>query len=130
MIAFEVSLNGIRICTAGANDLGVLSTIVSAHGKLGKKAVPYRPDATSSDVHYTVGGLTSRPAPKKDVHLRWKSVAPLQVGDIIQVKVLETTKVDRPREREYRDHTKDLRSQKQYVRQMAKKFGWKIIPPN
>jgi hypothetical protein len=29
MIAFEVSLNGKRVCTAGVQDFGVLSAIVS-----------------------------------------------------------------------------------------------------
>ena len=33
--------------------------------------------------------------PEKDVHVRWKSMAPLHVGDVIQVKVLEVKKADR-----------------------------------
>jgi hypothetical protein len=99
MIAFEVSLNGKRICTAGADDLGVLTTIVSACGKLGKKTVPARPDETSGEVFYSVGGLTSRSDPKKNVHVRWKSVAPLKLGDVVQVKVVETEKVDRAKSR-------------------------------
>jgi len=99
MIAFEVSLNGKKICRAGAEDLGVLSTIVTACGKLGKKTVPARPDETDGEVHYSVGGLTSRPATKEDVHVRWMSAAPLKVGDILQVKVLETQKVDRAKSR-------------------------------
>lgn len=99
MIAFEVRLNGKRICRAGAEDLAVLSTIVSACGKLGKKTVPARPGQTSGEVHYSVGGLTSRSDPKKDVHVRWKSIAPLKVGDVLLVKVLETEKVDRAKSR-------------------------------
>ena len=99
MIAFEVSLNGKRICTAGADDLGVLSTIVSACGKLGKNSVPYRPDETSGEVHFSVSGLTSRSNPKKDVHLRWKSIAPLAIGDVVLVKVVQTEKVDRAKSR-------------------------------
>jgi hypothetical protein len=98
MIAFEVSLNGKRVCIAGADDLGVLSTIVSACGKLGKKTVPYRPGETY-DVHYSVGGLTSRPNAKQDVHLRWKSIAPLRLGDVVQVKVVETDNVERAKSR-------------------------------
>lgn len=98
MIAFEVSLNGKRVCTAGADDLGVLSAIISACGKLGKKAVPFRPNQIW-EMHYSIGGLTSRSDPKKDVHVRWKSVAPLKVGDIVQVRVVETEKVDRAKSR-------------------------------
>ena len=95
MIALEVKRNGKRVCIAGADDLAVLSAHVTAVGKLGKKTVPARPDDTTGEIHYSVGGLTARPDPKKDVHLKWKSVAPLRVGDVIEVRVLETEKVDR-----------------------------------
>jgi len=95
MIAFEVKLNGKRVCVAGAEDLSVLTTIVSAVGVLGKKTLPVRPDADAVDIACSVGGLTRRADPKTDVHVRWKSRARLNVGDTIQVTVLETTKVDR-----------------------------------
>ena len=73
MIALEVSLNGKRICTAGAEDLSVLNTIVTASGRLGKKTVPVRPNETY-DIYYHVGGLTSRRDLAKDVHLRWQKL--------------------------------------------------------
>jgi hypothetical protein len=95
MIAFEVTLNGKRVCVAGTDDLSVLSTIISASGKLGSKTVPPRATDTTRHIEYSIGGLTSRPDAKKDVHLTWKSLAPLKVGDLIEVKVVETTKVDR-----------------------------------
>lgn len=99
MVALEVTLNGKRVCVAGAEDLAVLSTIISASGKLGKKTVPPRPGDDTFDIYYSVGGLTSRPDPAKDVHVRWESVTPLKVGDVIQVRILETVKVDRARSR-------------------------------
>jgi hypothetical protein len=99
MIALEVSINGNRACLAGAHDLSVLSAHVTASGKLGKRTVPARPDATTFDIHYFVGGLTARRDPKKDVHLRWKSVEPLRVGDVVQVKIVETEKPDRAKAR-------------------------------
>lgn len=95
MIALEVRKNGNRVCIAGAEDLAVLSTHITAVGKLGKKTVPARPNETTGEIHYSVGGLTSRPAPGNDVHLSWKSVMPLKVGDVIEVRILETKKVDR-----------------------------------
>jgi hypothetical protein len=95
MIALEVRKNGKPVCVAGADDLAVLNTIVSAVGKLGKKTVPARPDETTTEIHYSVGGLTSRADPDKDVHVRWKTVTPLKVGDVIEVRILETEKVDR-----------------------------------
>jgi len=95
MIALEVRKNGKRVCIAGAEDLGVLSAHVTACGVLGKKTAPARPDETASEIHYSVGGLTSRANPNKDVHMRWKSIAPLKVGDVIDIRILETEKVDR-----------------------------------
>jgi len=97
MIALEVSLNGKRVCVAGADDLAVLSAHVTACGKLGRKTVPARPDETTGEIHYSVRGLTARPDAKKDVHLIWKSIASLRVGDIIQVRALETDKADPPK---------------------------------
>jgi hypothetical protein len=96
MIGLKVSLNGKRVCVAGADDLAVLNAIISASGKLGSKTVPARPDDTS-EMFYSVGGLTARPNPTKDVHLRWKSVSPLRVGDVIEVEIVETDNPDRPK---------------------------------
>ena len=75
MIALEVKLNGKRVCIAGADDLAVLSAHVAACGKLGRKTVPARPDETTGDLYYSVGGLTARRDPNRDVHLKWKSIA-------------------------------------------------------
>ena len=99
MIALKVSLNGKQVCVAGADDLAVLSAHITASGKLGSKTVPARSDDTTGDVFYSVGGLTSRPDPEKDVHMNWRSVEPLKVGDVIQVTIVETDKPDRPRSR-------------------------------
>jgi len=99
MIALEVNLNGKCVCIAGAEDLVVLATNISAVGKLGEKTAPARPDE-AIDIHYSVVGLTGRKDPETDLHLRWKSVAPLSVGDVIQVRIFETNKADPARSRQ------------------------------
>jgi hypothetical protein len=99
MVVFQVRLNGKRICTAGAEDLAVLTACVTANGKLGSKAAPARPGDTKAEVFYHVGGLTARPDQEKDMHLNWQSVEPLKVGDVIQVKVLMAERADRPKSR-------------------------------
>ena len=96
MIAFEVKLNGRHVCIAGAEDLGVLAASISAVGKLGKRTVPARPDETA-DLFYSVGGLTSRPNPRADVHVDWQSVEPLKIGDKIEIRIIETDRADRAR---------------------------------
>jgi CheY-like chemotaxis protein len=85
MIAFKVKLNGKRVCIAGAEDLTILTTSVHASGKLGKKTVPAWPDDTEGEVFYSVGGLTGRPDPDKDVHLLWISDIGLPDGSGLDI---------------------------------------------
>src|ERR1043166_2465931 len=96
MIAFEVSLNGKRLCTAGAEDLSVLTAVVTACGRLGEKTVPARPDQKGREIHVHIGGLTARTDPKKDVHVRWNEHGFLKIGDLLEVRILERDEVDRP----------------------------------
>ena len=79
--------------------MAVLTAHVTASGKLGAKTVRARPDDTGGEVFYSVGGLTGRPDSTKDVHVNWTSIVPLKVGDVIQVKVLDVKKADRPKSR-------------------------------
>lgn len=121
MIAFEVSRNGKRVCVAGAEDLAVLSTIISAGGKLGPKTMPRRDGDTSADVYLSVGGLTRRKDPKKDVHVDWESVTPLSLGDVIQVRIVETDTVDKPKRRRNEQKLAATRAQRMArYRAMAK----------
>ena len=96
MIAFEVFHNGRRVCRAGAEDLGVLHVSVAAGGNLGNKVASAILEGKGAEIHYHVGGLTARKDPKTDVHLNWKSVAPLKIGDTISVKILESDTADKP----------------------------------
>lgn len=97
MIAFGVKLNGKRVCVAGTDDITVLSAHVTACGKLGKKSVPRRPD-DATVIDYSVGGLIPRPS-GKDIFPKWKLATPLRVGDVLEVRILETQKVDRAKSR-------------------------------
>jgi hypothetical protein len=111
MKAFQVHLNGRRLCIAGLSEHGVLTAIVdyvSGHGR--------------DELALSVGGLIS----SKEEHVRWVKRRSLRMGDEIQVKVIESESADRPQERHRRDPAADLRQQKRYVREMAKKFGWTV----
>ncbi|HEX3820551.1 MAG TPA: hypothetical protein VHW45_09470 [Candidatus Sulfotelmatobacter sp.] len=111
MRAFEVSLNGEKLCLAGIGDDGVLTAIVNWVS--GKKA---------ADMFLEVGGLLSL----VDEHVSWLNQKPLHVGDEIQVKIIEADSVDSPTRRRRRDPAKDLRNKKEYVRRMARELGWKV----
>jgi hypothetical protein len=113
MRAFQVYINGERVCLAGIGDNGVLTAIVSW---------VVAPDREEMDL--SVGGLIS---PVKE-HVNWTNRHP-RVGDEIKIKIIERTSVDKPKSRHRDDPAKDLEDQKKYVRRMAKQFGWKIQMP-
>lgn len=94
MVAFEVRVNCELICVAGAEDLGVLSTNITAVGTLGKRSK----GMGGVDLRYHVGGLTARRDPARDVHPRWKSSS-LRTGDVLEVRVVEVTQADKPKSR-------------------------------
>lgn len=96
MIAFEVSLNGERMYLAGAEDLTVLSAQVTAIGKLGDKTAQRFPDDTTSDIHYNVSGLTVRPNRSDNLFVEWAAMESLQVGDVLEVRIVETEEPDLP----------------------------------
>ena len=111
MRAFKVYLNGKRLCVAGIGDDGVLSAHVTSVVGRGR-----------DELWLHVGGLIS----PKDEHVRWQQHRWLREGDEVRIKVVETGVVDKPRKRYRPDPRKELVAQKRYVREMAKKFGWKI----
>lgn len=112
MRAFEVSLNGKRLCVAGVGDHGVVSTNVSCVLREGDE-----------DLFLDTGGISSA------AHEIWRwHFRKIKVGDTVQVAVIETAKADEPKEREpeQADKAAQLRKEKELVRQLARKFGWEI----
>jgi len=93
MIVLRVQVNDEPPVVAGAEDLGVLSAIVTAGGKLGREARSARP-GEPFDIHLSLGGLTARAATEADEHVRWVSRFDLGVGDKVVVEVLEATSAD------------------------------------
>lgn len=111
MRAFEIYLNGKRLCVAGIGDSGVLSAIVNwvARENVG-------------DLFMDVAGLVT---PIHE-HVSWIGQKRLRVGDKIQVRVIEATSVDKPKRKKPPNAAYLLRARKLYVRKMAKEFGWEI----
>jgi hypothetical protein len=120
MRAFKISLNGKKLCVAGIGDEGVLSATVNwVAGVRGKRK-------GDGDLFLHVGGL----AIPADVHVAWVAQRPLQVGDEIRLKVVETPVVDEPIAKSQQlDPSRQLKAKKHYVRMAAKELGWKIQTP-
>jgi hypothetical protein len=81
MRAFEVSVNGEKLCLAGIGDDGVLTTIVHCAAR-----------QRDAGLFLEVGGLIGQ----TKEHLNWINQKPLSVGDNVQIKIIETGAVDNP----------------------------------
>src|SRR5260370_1898471 len=110
MRAFEISLNGKRLCLAGVGKDGVLSTTITH--------VPFR---KRRETRLYVGGIVL----PQDEHVFWKQSI-LHLGDELQLKVVEKDTVDVPRERVRRDPAPKAKPQNHYVRKIAKNYRCKI----
>ena len=113
MIALAVYLNGKKLCVAGVDDDGVLSAIVDCVSHSGK-----------AESKFTLAGLIS----SKKEHVMWINRG-LQVSDEVNVRVVSVSRVNRPKKRYRPDPTKELEYQKRYLKDMARKLGWKIQIP-
>lgn len=112
MKAFQIHLNGKKLCVAGVGENGVLSAIVDCVTMRGRDML-----------QISVGGLISSNAE----HVRWLEQRKLRTGDQIQVEIVEVESADSPLTRRHRsDPAVELRERKRYLREMAKKFGWTI----
>ena len=95
MIAFEVKLNEESLGTAGADDLSVLTAIVTAVGKLGPNSAGAAHRENDYELELTVGGLTSRTNGAPNEHLDWAKRA-LKPGDVVILRVIEADAADLP----------------------------------
>jgi hypothetical protein len=113
MRAFQIFLNGKKLCVVGIGNDGVLSTTITH--------LPFR---RRRETRLYVGGLV---LPQNE-HVRWEK-ALLRVGDEVRLKVVEAETVDKPRVRVARDLASEAEAEKRHLRKLVKKFGWKIRKP-
>jgi len=95
MPVFQIHLNGKRVSTAGVGKLGVLSAHVTWVRRAGE----------DEELTLHVGGLVT----PTDERVRWLD-RKLKVGDEVSIRVAKDAPVDRPKSRERRDRSKDLRA--------------------
>ena len=96
MKAFLVKVNGKRACLAGIGTDGVLVAHTDFVGGNG-----------NHELSLAVGGLVT----PKDQHVTWIQRQPLKAGDKVQIEVVETERVDRPRGRKPRRKPAQVRAE-------------------
>lgn len=82
MIAFEIYVNGEKCVTAGVGDIGVLNAIVA----WGSEST-----ALKGKTKLRVGGSKNNSS-----SVEWWIKNSLEVGDIVEIKVVESNTVDKP----------------------------------
>jgi hypothetical protein len=93
MFALKVHLNDEQPIVAGAEDLGVLSAIVTCAGALGALSHPFG-SSEKQDFNCQVGGRTRRAPGIANEHLSWLQRWDLKVGDRVTIEIVETNRAD------------------------------------
>jgi hypothetical protein len=93
MLAFEIYLNGQKLCRAGIGDSGVLSAIVAARMATGIR---------NESLFLNIGGLIN----PEGKHVSWIDQKGLAVGDKIQINIVEADSVDEHQRRDPADDTR------------------------
>lgn len=103
MIAFEICLNGEKICVAGIGSHGVLSQTLTWHQREPKTDSGEK--SQSPKPHFHIGGLVNQE------HVDWISLQAVNVGDELNIKIVEVESADEPVHRE-RAESDEERAQK------------------
>lgn len=96
MIAFEIFLNGDKICTAGVDaDYGMLTAMLAwVKRDVGQLPAEVRSDVSAEDLKMTISGQKSLGAGDLE-NLQWPGVA-LKPGDDIRIRIVDAGRVDPP----------------------------------
>jgi hypothetical protein len=109
MRAYEIFLNGKRLCSAGIGKDGYISAIIT-----------YLSEKNKTDIDI-VGLLAS-----KKLYVRWTR-RPLRTGDEVRIKIVDRKTVDKFKKIGSVDSPdRVVELQKRMVRTKAKEFGWEI----
>jgi hypothetical protein len=123
MIAFEISIDGQKQCTAGVSGLGVASVIASwvrrvSHDPASEQPLP---EQFEEELTLDVGGLVHDPD-GGGVQLRWLRQA-LRVGQRITLAIVDTDAVDPPSARERTDPAWTEQRKREYYERLKQEYG-------
>jgi hypothetical protein len=123
MIAFEVSIDGQRQCTAGVSDLGVTSVIASWVRRAARDPASGQPIPGRFEEELTldVGGLAHDPDGTA-VQVRWLRQL-LTPGQQVTLAIVETDEADPPQTRDRDDPTRAERQRREYYERLKREYG-------
>jgi hypothetical protein len=123
MIAFEISIDGQKKCTAGVSDLGVASVMANWVRRASRDPVSGQPIAGrfEEELALDVGGLAHDPDGAA-VHINWLR-QPLQPGQRITIAIVETEHADPPQASAREDPTSAERGKREYYERLKREYG-------
>ena len=123
MIAFVISIDGQRACTAGVAPSGVTSVVASWVRRPSRDSTSGEPigDGFEEELTLDVGGLTHDPD-GASVHVSWLR-QPLKPGQRITVAVVETEAADPPGHREREDPAWAAQRKREYYERLKREYG-------
>ena len=89
MIAFEIYVNGQKVCTAGSAGLDALTTGITF-------SRPKQPAQREAGTYLTIGGVVIEP----EEIVNWDH-RQLHIGDMVEVRVVDASEVDEPKTRDH-----------------------------
>jgi hypothetical protein len=110
MICFDVRVNGETVAVAGIAGEGLVHVMVESHRRTGEAGAA--PEALSLDI----GGLA------QNAHLDW-GARMLQVGDRVEIEVVEAAHADRPAGERRDDAALVQMSERKYYEHLKAKYG-------
>jgi hypothetical protein len=123
MIAFEISVDGERKCTAGVGELGVASVLATWVRRPSREPTSGQILAGQFEEELTleVGGLTHDPD-GGSVQLKWLQ-QPLELGQQITIAIVETEAADPPWSRERTDPAWTEQRKRAYYERLKQEYG-------
>jgi hypothetical protein len=119
-IAFDVFVNGEKVCRAGVGALGVITAGISwVRSAVKPPGVKRR---SPEELFLQVGGLYNDAA-GENVHPHWAHVH-LSPGDHVSIKVVRAASFDPPLRVSVSTQAEIKRGEERYLKHVGKKYGW------
>jgi hypothetical protein len=119
MIAFDVFLNRKKLARAGVGADGVLTAITTWVRHRAPESDTKRP-RWDRDLSFTLSGYRSTNGDAGE-HFKWEDRR-LKPGDVVTIKVINSSRVDEPRRRIAEDPKRVERSQRRVYQRLKRKF--------
>jgi hypothetical protein len=123
MIAFEIAIDGEKVCTAGVSPSGVTSATANWVRRPARDPTSGEPisGAFEEELTLEVGGLMHDPDGAA-VHLTWLR-QPLKPGQRITVAVIETESADPPQSRQREEPARAAQRKREYYERLRHEYG-------